>query len=209
MPNANTRDGGWIEQWSLPAELLGKRVRLEQLTERHFPGLHEAAQAPEIWRWMPADLRSKEALRTWMEQAFANRDEGRECPFAIIAQKDGRILGSTRFMEMDRGNRSVEIGWTWLHPSAWGTGLNKECKFLLLRHAFDVWGVVRVQFKTDARNVRSRKVIEGIGAVFEGILRCHRLLPGGRRRDSAFYSIVDTEWPHVRGRLEEGETSSE
>lgn len=189
--------------WELPEELDGSVVRLEALHPRHFQGLKAAAQPEEIWTWMPCDLRSDAALRAWMDAALAQRASGIECPFAILSRAEGRVLGSTRFMEMDRANRSVEIGWTWLDPSAWSTGVNRECKYLMLRLAFDVWRVVRVQFKTDARNARSRRAIEAIGGVFEGILRSHRLLPGGGRRDSAFYSILDAEWPGVRLRLQE------
>ncbi|MGC8668509.1 MAG: GNAT family N-acetyltransferase [Chthonomonadales bacterium] len=203
MPSAGEPESDRCGLWILPSELAGALVRLEALRWSHLPGLATAAQAEEIWTWMPCDLRPQACLRAWMEEAFAQRAAGCACPFAIVSQWDGSVVGSTRFMEMDPANRSVEIGWTWLHPSAWSTGMNTECKYLMLRYAFDEWKVVRVQLKTDARNTRSRRAIERIGGVFEGVLRCHRLLPGGGRRDSAFYSILDTEWPAVSLRLAE------
>jgi RimJ/RimL family protein N-acetyltransferase len=115
---------------------------------------------------------------------------------------DNRVLGSTRLFDLSDANRSVEIGWTWLTPAVWRTRVNTECKMLLLTHAFETMGAIRVQLKTDSRNVRSREAIERIGGVFEGILRSHRIMPDGYLRDSVYYSILDKEWPVVKRRLE-------
>lgn len=136
-----------------------------------------------------------------MESALTLADVGVEIPFATISHELG-VVGSTRFLALWPQHRSVEIGWTWLHPSAWGTGVNVEAKLLQLRHAFEAWGCVRVEMKTDAQNERARAALEALGATLEGIHRKHRIVRGGETRDTAWYSIVDDEWPAVRARLE-------
>lgn len=152
---------------------------------------------------MPARLDSSEAMQTWIEQALALQTRGEELPFAIINQNDGRTVGSTRLCDYQATHRNVEIGWTWLQPSVWRTSLNTECKYLLLRHCFETLNLVRVTFKTDARNERSQRAIERIGGVREGVLRRHRILPDGFIRDSVYFSILDCEWPGAKARLEE------
>ena len=129
------------------------------------------------------------------------RISSREYAFCVIGQVDGRVVGSTRFMDVTPEARGVEIGWTWYAPDVWGTQVNPEAKLLLMGHAFERWGAIRVYFKTDARNARSRAAILKLGAQFEGILRNHRIRPDGSYRDSAVYSVIDREWPDVRATL--------
>jgi RimJ/RimL family protein N-acetyltransferase len=181
--------------------LEGSIVRLEPLGPEHEDGLWEASRDPATWTWL-AIVRpsSREELRRWLEEALEAARAGREIPLVTISHKEG-IVGSTRFMALRPEHRSVEIGWTWLHPSAWRTGANAEAKLLMLAHAFDRWGCRRVELKTDALNERSRGAIEALGASFEGIHRQHMLVRGGENRDTAWYSILDDEWPEVRARL--------
>jgi N-acetyltransferase len=136
-----------------------------------------------------------------MEQALTAAATGAELPLVTLCHEG--IVGSTRFLALRPEHRSVEIGWTWLHPAAWGTGANVEAKLLQLAHAFDTWGCRRVELKTDALNDRSRRALEALGATLEGIHRKHMLVRGGENRDSAWYSVTDDEWPGVRKRLEE------
>lgn len=135
-----------------------------------------------------------------MEQALAAAEDGTEIP--LVTLRGDEIVGSTRYLALRPEHRSVEIGWTWLHPSAWGTGANVEAKLLQLGHAFETWDCRRVELKTDALNERSRQALEALGATFEGIHRKHMLVRGGENRDSAWYSVVDDEWPAVRAHLE-------
>jgi len=191
--------------WVTPVTLDGSRVRLEPLERSHLPGLVAAGADPVTWTWMHAPLTDEAAMRAWVEEALANRDAGAEVPFAIVQAATGRVLGSTRFMSIAPAHRRLEIGWTWLAPGAHGTGANTEAKLLLLEHAFERLGAMRVEFKTDARNARSRAALAAIGASFEGVFRRHQLTAGGRVRDSAWYAIVDEDWPaareHLRARL--------
>jgi RimJ/RimL family protein N-acetyltransferase len=136
-----------------------------------------------------------------MEQALAAAEDGTEVPFATVSRESGEPIGSTRYLALRPEHRSLEIGWTWLHPAAWGTGVNVEAKLLQLRHAFGALGCRRVEFKTDAQNARSRAALAGLGAVFEGVHRQHLLVRGGENRDSAWYSILDHEWPAIEERL--------
>jgi len=134
--------------------------------------------------------------------ALAAARAGAELPLATVCCEGREIVGSTRFLALRPGHRSVEIGWTWLHPSVWGTSVNVEAKLLQLRHAFETWGCRRVEFKTDALNERSRRALEALGAVFEGVHRKHMLVRGGENRDSAWYSVLDDDWPRVEAHLE-------
>jgi RimJ/RimL family protein N-acetyltransferase len=178
--------------------LEGELVRLEPLAERHVADLWAASRDPEVWRWLsirqPA---SSDELRAWIDEALA----GPDLPFATVIRKTGSAVGSTRYLALRPEYRSVEIGWTWLAHDAWGTGANVEAKLLMLTHAFDVWGCRRVELKTDALNTRSRHAIEALGASFEGVHRQHMLVRGGENRDSAWYSVLDHEWPAVKARL--------
>ena len=187
--------------WVTPVTLAGRRVRLEPLELSHLPGLVAAGADPVTWVWMHAPLTDEASMRAWLEEALRNRDAGAEVPFATVDAATGRVLGSTRFMSIAPAHRRLEIGWTWLAPTAHGTGANTEAKLLSLEHAFERLGAMRVEFKTDALNVRSRAALAGIGATFEGVFRRHQLVAGGRVRDSAWYAVVDEDWLAVRDRL--------
>ena len=181
--------------WSAPT-LEGRLVRLEPLGRQHAAGLWEASRDPRTWRWLPIPQPStRPELDAWVEDALRTAATGAEIPFATIRTE--RVVGSTRFLALRPEHASVEIGWTWLDPSAWGTGVNVEAKILMLRHAFEAWGCRRVELKTDARNERSRGAMEALGATFEGTHRKHMLVRGGENRDSAWYSVTDDEWPTV------------
>jgi N-acetyltransferase len=185
-----------------PITLEGTWARLEPLGEQHVDDLVVAADEDDIWTWMPIRLKTAADIRSWMASAHADQAKGTALPFAIIDRATGKAVGSTRYMDIQPANRGLEIGWTWLAKQVRRTPVNTECKYLLLRHAFDDQGAIRVQLKTNARNERSRTAILRIGAQFEGILRQQMILPNGDYRDSAYYSIIDTEWPAVKQRLE-------
>ena len=187
-----------MEVWRAPT-LEGRIVRLEPLGPQHLDDLWAASRDPAVWTWLPI-LQPGEpaALRAWLDEALA----GPYLPLATILLAKGRAVGSTRFMALRPEHRSVEIGWTWLASSVWGTGANVEAKRLQLTHAFETWSCRRVELKTDALNERSRGAIEALGAHFEGIHRKHQLVRGGENRDTAWYAIFDDDWPGVRSRLE-------
>ncbi len=189
------------ETWTVPV-LTGRVVRLEPLSPEHEEGLWEASRDPRTWRWLSiVQPGTRDEFHAWLEQALAAAADGTELPLVTLCHK--QIAGSTRFLALRPEHGSVEIGWTWLHPAFWGTGANVEAKLLQLEHAFDVWGCRRVELKTDARNERSRRALEALGATFEGVHRKHMLVRGGVNRDSAWYSVTDDEWRAVRGRLQE------
>jgi N-acetyltransferase len=180
--------------------LEGRLVRLEPLTPEHEEPLWEAARDPRTWRWLSVvQPRTRAEWSAWMEQALDAAASGAEIPFAT--RQGESVVGSTRFLALRPEQRSIEIGWTWLHPSAWGTGANVEAKLLQLEYAFETLGCRRVELKTDALNTRSRAALEALGATFEGIHRKHMLVRGGENRDSAWYSVLDDEWPDVRAHL--------
>jgi RimJ/RimL family protein N-acetyltransferase len=187
-----------------PITLEGRIVRLEPLTLDHVPALVDVALDPAIWRWTIARPTTEADLRDWAAAAIRARDAGTEYPFATIEAATGRPIGSSRFMNIVLEHRRVEIGWTWLAPAWQRTGANREAKLLMLDHAFGVLGCRRVEFKTDANNEPSRAALLGIGAAFEGIFRKHMVMPGDGIRHSAWYSVIDDEWPAVRARLEAG-----
>jgi RimJ/RimL family protein N-acetyltransferase len=184
-----------------PVVLEGSRVRLEPLTLAHVPGLAEVALDPAIWQWTLARPTNEADLRAWAEAALAGRAAGTEFPFATIDVATGRPIGSSRYMNIVLEHRRLEIGWTWVAPAWQRTGANREAKLLMLGHAFDDLGCRRVEFKTDSLNEPSRTALLGIGATFEGIFRNHMVMPGGRMRHSAYYSVIDDEWPTVRAGL--------
>jgi RimJ/RimL family protein N-acetyltransferase len=187
---------------NLASVLEGKIVRLEPLARRHEKGLFEAARDERVWRWMPYDAGgSRQRFHAWLEDALAASAAGTEAAFATVDAGTGEPVGSTRYLSLRPEHRGLEIGWTWLAPAHWQTGANVEAKLMMLEHAFQRLGCLRVEFKTDSRNERSRAALAALPAQFEGIFRKHMLVRGGERRDSAYYSIIDDEWPEVRGNL--------
>jgi RimJ/RimL family protein N-acetyltransferase len=185
-----------------PITLSGRHVRLEPLTGGHVEPLFAAGKDPELWRWTTTHIASVQDMLAYVDAALAAQRAGTALPFATLDASTGEVIGSTRFGNIDIPNRHVEIGWTWLRRDRQRTACNTEAKYLMLRHAFDELGCIRVELKTDALNQQSRAAILRIGAVEEGILRSHMLTSSGRRRDSVYYSILDSEWPGVRNRLE-------
>jgi RimJ/RimL family protein N-acetyltransferase len=186
-----------------PITLEGKLVRLVPMAEGHARELAEVALDPQIWQHMVyGNVDTEEKLAGFMRALLERQAGGTDLCFTVFHRATGKPIGCTRFMNVDVDDRSVEIGGTFYAAAYQRTGVNTECKYLLLRHAFEVWGCIRVQLKTDAINTRSQAAIERIGAVKEGVLRNHMVLPSGRIRDSVVYSIIDSEWPRVKARLE-------
>jgi N-acetyltransferase len=186
---------------NLTTRLEGSIVTLEPLLPEHAEELWEAAQAPEIWTWL-ANLNERERFDYWLELTFEAAAGGHEGPFVTRLNADGRLVGSSRFLNIRPADRVVEIGWTWLNPRAWRSGANVEAKLLMMGHAFETLDCVRVEFKTDARNERSRTALAALPAHFEGILRNHMIVPDVGQRDSAYFSVIPSEWPAVRSNLE-------
>ncbi len=185
----------------LPRELCGFGVRLVAMTMSHVDGLLEAARDARIWTHLPIRAPSSVAVMTRIvEDAIVGRDGGREWPFVTFA--DGRIVGSTRFLDIRPAHRGLEIGWTWLSPGVQRTHVNTACKRLLLAACFEELGIERVQLKTDIRNEQSQRAIERLGATREGVLRHHMLRPDGTWRDSIMYSLVASEWLAVKAKLD-------
>lgn len=185
-----------------PIELRGERALLLPLELSHTDALWEAGQSAEIWRYMPQCPQTRGDMQRLVQAAMTVQEQGSELPFAIGDQETGRIVGSTRFLDISVPDRHWEIGGTWLTPDVWRTRINTECKFLLLRHSFETMDMIRVSLKTDARNVQSQQAIERIGGVKEGVFRRHRILADGYIRDSVYYSVIAEEWPTVKQRLE-------
>jgi RimJ/RimL family protein N-acetyltransferase len=186
----------------LRTRLEGEIVVLEPLEDRHAEDLLEAAQHSEIWQWLAPVGESREYFSAWLATSLADSEAGREGVFATVDRRSGNPIGSTRYMSLREAHRGLEIGWTWLVPSAWRTGANVEAKLLMLEHAFERLGCMRVEFKTDARNERSRAALAALPAQFEGVFRRHMIMPGIGIRDSAYYSVIDGDWPKVRVNLE-------
>jgi len=185
----------------LRERLEGRLIVLEPLSAGHEAGMRTAAADPVVWRWMQIDASEDEGFDRWFGHALHNAAAGTEVPFATVDRESGRVLGSTRFLTLRPEHRGVEIGNTWLERAAWLGGANIEAKLLLLEHAFEQAGAMRVEFKTDARNVESRRALEALPAVFEGVFRKHMLIHAGIR-DSAYYAIVEDDWPEVKANLE-------
>jgi N-acetyltransferase len=185
-----------------PVTLTGARIRLEPMQATHAQALLTVAQDPQIWTWMSALPVTPQAMDAWIAEALAAQERGLEYPFAVVQLPGGRVVGGTRYMDVQAASKGVEIGWTWYAPDTWGTAVNPETKYLLLRHAFEDWGAIRVQLKTDLKNVRSQAAIKKLGAKQEGILRNHRFRRDGTIRDSVVFSIIREEWPQVKGGLE-------
>jgi N-acetyltransferase len=196
-----------------PLTLEGAVVRLEPLREEHAELFWQAAKdaLEEIFRWIPYSMKTREDFRRLVDKSIAEQERGESVVFATVERTSGRVIGSTRFMNIDRVNRRAEIGSTWIAPEWQRTAVNSEAKFLMLQYAFEVWKCIRVELKTDALNQRSRNAILRIGAKEEGTLRKHLITWTGRVRDSVYFSILDTEWPAVKtglqARLAAGSTS--
>jgi RimJ/RimL family protein N-acetyltransferase len=185
-----------------PVTLAGRHVRLEPLAIAHLAGLAEIGLDEELWRWIPTAVRTKEEMAAYIETALKEQERGISLPFALVEQATGRAIGSTRYGNIERTHHRVEIGWTWVGREWQRTAVNTEAKYLLLRHAFETLGCIRVELKTDSLNERSRAAILRIGAREEGVFRNHMITASGRIRHSAYYSILDSEWLAVKARLE-------
>jgi N-acetyltransferase len=186
----------------LTTRLEGSLVVLEPLATEHADDLWEAARAPEIWAWLAHVGESRVRFDRWLALALEAAESGAEGPFAVRHRPTGRLVGSSRYLAVRPADRALEVGWTWFHPSVWRTGVNVETKLLMLGHAFEALGCNRVELKTDARNERSRRAMAALPAQFEGIMRKHMIVPDVGVRDSAYFSVVDEEWPEVRANLE-------
>jgi RimJ/RimL family protein N-acetyltransferase len=185
-----------------PCVLEGAHVRLEPLSLEHLDALAAVGLDPELWRWTLTQNHTPDDMRRYVETALAEQRAGQSLPFATVERGSGRVVGSTRFATIERVHRRVEIGWTWIARPWQRTAVNTEAKYLMLRHAFEVWRCVRVELKTNAKNDRSRRAILRIGATEEGTLRKHYINADGTPRDSVYFSITDDEWPAVKERLE-------
>jgi N-acetyltransferase len=189
---------------ALPITLEGSAVRLEPIRREDAELFWDVAQndTEEIFRWIPYRLQSLDDFRGLIDRTLKEQERGESVAFTTVERKSGRVIGSTRFMNIDRSNRRVEIGSTWIAPAWQRTAVNTEAKYLMLRHAFEVWKCFRVELKTDALNQKSRNAILRIGAKEEGTLRRHVVTWTGRVRDSVYFSILDSEWPEVKSALE-------
>ena len=186
-----------------PVTLAGWMIRLEPLTEAHVPELALVGLDDDIWRYMLYGcIRTQADMHHWVREILGRQSKGTDLAFAVILQASGAAIGATRYLEIRPEHRGLEIGGTWYGKAYQRTAVNTEAKYLLLRHAFETLGCIRVQFKTDRRNQRSQRALERIGAVPEGILRNHIITPDGTIRDSVYYSILDREWPGVKSGLE-------
>jgi RimJ/RimL family protein N-acetyltransferase len=185
-----------------PVTLTGRFVRLEPLTAGHIDALAEFAYDPSLWLWTAGRVTDRASLAAYVDEALVAEANGTAIPFATVLRSENRVVGSTRFANISARDGRLEIGWTWIAVPHQRTPVNTEAKYLMLRHAFETLGAVRVELKTHARNARSRAAMERIGAKFEGIHRKHMLQPDGSRRDTAWYSILDDEWPEVKTNLE-------
>lgn len=189
---------------TLPLTLEGPIVRLEPIRREHATLFWDIAQndLEDIFRWIPYSVRTQEDFHQIVDKALNEQHRGESVVFATVERSSGRAIGSTRFMNIEHTNRRVEIGSTWIAPAWQRTAVNTEAKYLMLRHAFEVWGCIRVELKTDALNQKSRNAILRLGATEEGTLRRHLLTWTGRVRDTVYFSILDHEWPDVKARLE-------
>ena len=193
-----------MTNWVTPVTLTGQHVRLEPMTEAHISALAEIGAGQAFWDFMVyGRMETQEDMGGWVREILGRAEKGTDLPFVAVHLASGRVAGATRYLNIMPNDRGLEVGGTWYGTEFQRTAVNTECKYLLLTHAFESLGCIRVQLKTDLRNERSQKAIERIGAVKEGVLRNHMILPDGRIRHSVFYSILDTEWPEVKKILEE------
>ena len=182
-----------------PVVLAGEGVRLEPLQQAHAQGLYNRGRSADDWRYMPrACFIDMPDVRQWIDEALATP---RQLPFAVVETGKDKVVGSTRYLNIRSEHRSLEIGWTWLGQEWQRTGINTRAKLLLLTHAFERLGCLRVAFKADGRNLRSQRALERIGATREGALRKHMIVQGGYARDSVYFSVIDSDWPQVKERL--------
>jgi len=186
----------------LPVTLEGQTVILKPLAIDHLDGLKEVVKDGELWKLWYTMIPSPTEMEKWLTRALAEQNEKTSLPFTVFSKADGRIIGCTRYMRMEKKYPRVEIGSTWYAASAQRTQVNTECKYLLLSHAFEALKCVAVEFRTHRMNQRSRTAIERLGAQLDGILRNHISMPNGTMRDTAVYSILNTEWPMVKTNLE-------
>lgn len=186
-----------------PVTLEGARVRLEPLALEHAGALAQFGLDPALWQYRPDTVATRDGMRKYVETILDRQAAGTEVGFATVEKQSGLVVGSTRYMDIDVKNRSLEIGGTFIDPRWQRTYVNTEAKYLMLRHAFETWGCVRVCLKTDSLNERSRDAILRLGAQPEGMLRNHMIMPGGRLRHSLYFSMIDSEWPAAKARLEE------
>jgi N-acetyltransferase len=185
-----------------PVTLEGHHVRLEPLAKTHLEGLTTVGLDEELWHWIPTPVRTREEMAAYIDTALAEQERGVSLPFAIMEKAMRRVIGSTRYGNIDRTHHRVEIGWTWVARQWQRTAINTEAKYLLLKHAFETLGCMRVELKTDSLNEKSRAAILRIGAREEGIFRNHMITSTGRIRHSVYFSIIDSEWPSIKARLE-------
>ena len=190
------------EMQVVPVVLEGRYVRLEPMTIDHVQPLAEIGLDADLWRWIPVPVRTAADMKSYIETALKERDSGNAIPFVQVERASARVVGSTRYANIERQHNRLEIGWTWVAPPWQRTVINTEAKYLLLRHAFESLGCMRVELKTDSLNERSRAAILRIGAVQEGIFRNHMITSTGRVRHTVYFSIIDSEWPQVKARLE-------
>jgi N-acetyltransferase len=185
-----------------PVTLAGRHVRLEPLSLGHLDRLCEIGFDEGVWRWTLATVQTPEDMREYVAAALKSQDEGTALPFATVERSSNRVIGSTRFANIDKEHRRLEIGWTWIAPAWQRTIINTEAKYLMLSHAFETLGCNRVEFKTDSLNEKSRNALRRIGAQEEGTFRNHMITQGGRLRHTVYFSIINSEWPAVKANLE-------
>ena len=183
-------------------ELKGRYVQIVPMERNHIKEMYDIGQKEEIWRYLPVKIKTQKEMAKFVENALANKETGEEFPFVLLDCNE-KVIGTTRFMDISNINRSLEIGWTWLTPDVWGTPVNIECKYLLLKYCFEHMKCIRVQLKTDELNLRSQKAIERIGGVREGILRNHMIRKDGSYRNSVIYSVIENDWGVVKLKLED------
>jgi N-acetyltransferase len=185
-----------------PVVLEGAHVRLEPLSRGHLPGLCAIGLEQELWRWIPTPVRTTDDMAAYVELALKEQADGSSLPFAQVEKSGARVIGSTRYMNIEKTHHRAEIGCTWIGREWQRTAVNTESKYLLLRHAFETLGCMRVELKTDSLNEKSRAAILRIGAKEEGTFRNHMITSSGRIRQTVYFSIVDSEWPGVKSELE-------
>jgi RimJ/RimL family protein N-acetyltransferase len=186
-----------------PVILEGSHVRLEPLELTHAQDLFNSSRQPEIWEFLvPAPIQTLEEMRGWIEKAVQQTQARTQIWFTAVRRTDNRAVGVTSYLNISHADRGLEIGGTWLSTEVWRTAINSECKYLLLRHAFETLGCIRVQLKTDERNLRSQHAIARLGALKEGILRKYQVTHTGHQRNTVMFSIIDSEWPSVKTKLE-------